>query len=70
MVGKVKLLRYGCFGDFEGFVLETCECERFIPAREPAIERVLGRACSERCEVRICFDVRRDRICLIEVGCA
>ena len=68
MVGKVKLLRYGCFGDFEGFVLETCECERFIPAREPAIERVLARACSERCEVRICFDVRRDRICLIEVG--
>jgi hypothetical protein len=69
IVGKIKLLRYGCFGDFEGFVIETCECERFVPTREPAIERVMGRACRERCEVRICFDVRRNRICLIEVGC-
>jgi hypothetical protein len=66
VVGKVACLRYDCFGDFDGFVLEDCGCERFIPAREPAIERIAHRACIERSRLRVYVDRRRSRISAIE----
>jgi hypothetical protein len=65
-VGKVACLRYDCFGDFEGFVLESCAREHFIPAREPAIERIAHRACMERSILRVVFDRLRRRIHSIE----
>lgn len=68
VVGKVACLRYDCFGDFEGFVLEDCGCERFIPAREPAIERIAHRACIERSRLRVYFDRRSRRILAIEAA--
>jgi hypothetical protein len=66
LVGKVMCVRYDCFGDFEGFVLECCQGEHFIGAREPAIERIAHRACMERSVLRVVFDRRRRRIHSIE----
>jgi len=67
--GKVCRLLYDCFGDFEGFVLETCDGELHVPAREPAIERVVHRACCERERLTVCIDRRSGRIHGIEVSC-
>ena len=46
--GKVVSLVYDRFGDFCGFVLDTEDGARRISAREPEIERVVGRAWAER----------------------
>jgi hypothetical protein len=46
--GKVCEVLYDCFGDFEGFVLETCS-ERFaFASSEKGIGEVVLRACRER----------------------
>jgi hypothetical protein len=47
--GKVAELFYNCFGDFEGFDLKTCECEKHsFRSCEPDMEKLilpgLGRA--------------------------
>jgi hypothetical protein len=66
---------YDCFGDFVGFVLETCD-ERAEQRRvrfracEPGIERLVLRACSERLRLRV--HLRQDdagRIAAIAVVC-
>jgi len=67
VVGKVACLRYDCFGDFEGFVLEDCGRECFIPAREPAIERIAHRSCMERSRLRVYLD-HRGRVSAIEAA--
>jgi hypothetical protein len=46
--GKVASVVYDRFGDFCGFVLDTEDGARRFAAREPEIERVVNRACSER----------------------
>ncbi|HYG11295.1 MAG TPA: hypothetical protein VD835_15210, partial [Pyrinomonadaceae bacterium] len=51
--GKVASLLYNCFGDFEGFVLDTCGERRVIKACEPAIEEVVRRACRERTTISV-----------------
>jgi hypothetical protein len=69
LTGKVRCLRYDCFGDFEGFVLETCDAEHVFATREPAVERVVHRACVERSRVTLRFDRVRRRIRGIEICC-
>ena len=39
---------YDCFGDFEGFVLETCFEHRAFRSREKAIGKLAQRACRHR----------------------
>jgi murein tripeptide amidase MpaA len=64
--GKVSEVIFDCFGDFEGFVLESCdECHRFT-STERGIGELVLRACKERLWISVC--VRRghkEHICEI-----
>jgi hypothetical protein len=55
LTGKVRELLYDCFGDFEGFVLATCDGEHRFANRERAIEEVVIRACTERLRLTVRF---------------
>jgi triosephosphate isomerase len=46
--GKVCEVLYDCFGEFEGFVLESCERRRTFHTRAKGIESVALRACREQ----------------------
>ena len=68
--GKIARLVYDCFGDFEGFVLDTCGEERSFDSREPAIEELVQHACCKRIPVTVFVhpdDPRRPR--RIELHC-
>lgn len=55
-VGKISELIYDCFGDFEGFVLETCSDRHVFRSCEKAMEEVALRACKERMKVSVVAD--------------
>lgn len=67
--GKVASLLYDCFGDFEGFVLDTCGERTIIKACEPAVEEVVRRACRERNKVTVYVSGSRSRLLQIAVHC-
>ncbi len=46
--GKVCEVIFDCFGDFEGFVLETCSSNHHFSVREREIGELVLRACRER----------------------
>ena len=54
--GKVVEVLFDCFGDFEGFVLETCdECTRHhFKSREKGIKELVLRACIESLLITVC----------------
>ncbi len=53
--GKVSEVVFNCFGNFEGFVLETCgECHRF-QSSEASIGELVLRACKERLWICVCI---------------
>jgi Common central domain of tyrosinase len=54
--GKICEVIYDCFGDFEGFVLDTCAESLRFKSREKGIDRIILRACRERMVVTICTD--------------
>jgi hypothetical protein len=57
LVGKVSEVRYDCFGDFVGFVLSGCEGgPREFESREPGTERLVLRACRNRCRLEVAVD--------------
>jgi hypothetical protein len=51
--GKIAEIVYDCFGDFAGFLLETCDGCLSFPACERGIEEVVRRACKDRSKVTI-----------------
>ena len=51
--GKVRDLVYDCFGDFEGFVLETCEGRFFYRSCDRGLEEVARRACRDGSPVTV-----------------
>jgi hypothetical protein len=55
-VGKISELIYDCFGDFEGFSLETCSDRHVFRSCEKAMEEVALRACKERMKVTVVAD--------------
>jgi Galactose oxidase-like, Early set domain len=68
--GKICDLIYDCFGDFEGFVLETCDGRMAFKACEPSVEEVVRRACKERTKVTIFSDgARENRFLRIVLHC-
>jgi hypothetical protein len=67
LTGKVCEVLFDCFGDFEGFILCSCEREHRIRACEPAIRDLVLRACRERFELSVTLD--DERIRLIRVVC-
>lgn len=46
--GTVCEVLYGCFGEFEGFVLDTCPGRKRFRSSERRIERLVRDACRER----------------------
>jgi hypothetical protein len=51
--GKVSEVIYDCFGDFEGFILKSCEgCHRF-KSREKGIGDLVLKACRERLRISV-----------------
>jgi murein tripeptide amidase MpaA len=71
--GKVSEVIFNCFGDFEGFVLETCgECHRF-KSTEKGIKEIVLRACKERLLITVCVVKKCDRTIheiIVRCGCA
>jgi len=51
--GKIRELLYDCFGDFEGFVFETCDGRTFFRTCERGLEEVVRRACRDRSSVTV-----------------
>lgn len=68
-VGKVCEILFDCFGDFEGFVLATCEGSHPFKTCEPGIQEVVMRACKERLKLTVVMDRGEKRIKNILVRC-
>ncbi len=53
--GKVCEVIFDCFGDFEGFVLDTCSARQRFFSREKQIGTLVLRACKERFVLSVFF---------------
>jgi zinc carboxypeptidase len=51
--GKVSEVIFDCFGDFIGFVLESCSEHRHISSRKKGVAEIVLRACKEGCTVTV-----------------
>ncbi len=68
--GKICQVIYDCFGDFEGFVLETCSESHRFSSRKAGIAEIVLRACRDRMLVSVCVERgRRGRILRIVLSC-
>ena len=56
ITGKVREVIFDCFGDFEGFVVESCSCSHYIKSKETGVAEVVLRACRERRTVTVSLD--------------
>jgi hypothetical protein len=53
ITGKVREVIFDCFGDFRGFVLESC-CDHYhIRSHERGVAEIVLRACHERSTVTV-----------------
>ena len=59
--GKVCEVIFDCFGDFEGFVLETCSARHCFASREERIGALALRACKERLVLSVFFEPGGER---------
>ena len=53
LTGKVREVIFDCFGDFIGFVLESCSGQHHVHSREKGVAEVVLRACRERCTITV-----------------
>ncbi|MDO9323478.1 MAG: M14 family metallopeptidase [Methanoregula sp.] len=53
LTGKVREVIFDCFGDFKGFVLETCSDQHYIRSQEKRVAEIMLRVCRERCIVTV-----------------
>jgi hypothetical protein len=68
--GKVAEVIFDCFGDFEGFVLESCDQRHHFHTREKGIEKLVMQACRERLLLTVCLNRKHDeKIAEIVVRC-
>jgi hypothetical protein len=66
--GKVSKVIFNCFGNFEGFVLESCDDTHRFRSTEAAIGELVLRACRERLWISVCVkEGRKTHICEIIV---
>jgi hypothetical protein len=61
LTGKVIQILYDCFGDFEGFVLATCDGEHTFQACGKGIEEVVCKACRFSFSVTVWFTFTREK---------
>jgi murein tripeptide amidase MpaA len=55
LTGKVREVIFDCFGDFIGFVLESCSEHHHVSSHEKGVAEVVLRACREGCTVTVCL---------------
>lgn len=68
--GKVSKLIYNCFGDFEGFVLESCCDSRHFTSKEEGVAALLLTACKDRLLLRVRLQIgSKNHVCEIVVIC-
>jgi hypothetical protein len=69
--GKICEVIFDCFGDLEGFVLETCSKQRHsFKSRERGISKLVLQACKDRLLISVCLDNSKwDKIERIIVLC-
>jgi hypothetical protein len=68
--GKVSSILYDCHGDFEGFILNSCEEQKVFKSCERAFEEVVRRACSDRAKITVYVDgSKENRLLQLEVHC-
>jgi hypothetical protein len=68
--GKVCEVLFDCFGDFEGFVLDSCAESMPFRSREKGIAEIILRACRERLLVAVFVERKAPhKICQIAVRC-
>lgn len=67
--GKVCEVLFDCFGDFEGFVLDSCAGARSFRSREKGVRRIVMRACRERALLSVYVEGAHARIFKIVVRC-
>ncbi|TAM81104.1 MAG: hypothetical protein EPN47_14615 [Acidobacteria bacterium] len=71
--GKVSEVIFNCFGDFEGFVLETCGESHRFKSTEKGIKEIVLRACKERLLITVCVAIKHDGTIqgiIVRCGCA
>jgi hypothetical protein len=54
--GKISRLRYDCFGDFEGFVLDLCPGTRTFRCTEERLAELITQACTTRRKITVVVD--------------
>jgi hypothetical protein len=67
--GKICEVLFDCFGDFEGFVLSSCDSSRTFKTCERGIAEVVMRACGESLKVTVVVDRKEHRIKGLSIGC-
>jgi hypothetical protein len=60
--GKVSEVVFNCFGEFQGFVVDTCSECCTITSRQAAIGELALRACKDRLSVTVWLDRDGDRV--------
>jgi hypothetical protein len=55
IIGKIREVFFDCFGDFEGFEIETCCDSHYVSSKEPKVAEIVLQACRERCTVKVVF---------------
>ena len=69
LTGKVCEVIFDCWGDFEGFVLDTFDERRTFKSRERGIKKLVLQALKDRLTITVCMDSKRHRIEKITVNC-
>jgi murein tripeptide amidase MpaA len=71
--GRVCEVFFNCFGDFEGFVLESCNERRRFKSAEQGIRELILHACKEHLLITVCMSrERHGKIAeiIVRCGCA
>jgi hypothetical protein len=59
-------LIYDCYGDFTGFVLDTCPGERTFLSREERIHRLIRLACDQRWRIAV-IPMKEDECAIVQI---
>jgi hypothetical protein len=71
--GKVSEVTFDCFGDFEGFVLDTCGKSHRFKTKEKGIKDLVLMACKDRLLITVCVSREchgKIRGIIVRCGCA
>ena len=62
VTGKVCEVVFDCWGDFEGFILDTCDERVTFKSRERGIQKLVMEALKDRLTITVCVEGKSHRI--------